>query len=350
MDKRINKLIKIIVGRPDIFFLKAQIKTKGERRAVLIGSPVHSNLGDHLIADNCINFIQKLGFQTVVDIPEFYYDLFGKTIKLRQTDIIFIVGGGWLGNDYEDSNIICQIIRQWPRNKIVIFPQTIHFSAQGKYNDADEIGEILHSFKNVLLCVREKKSYVTAIEVLKLPCDRVLLSPDITLFSSVYLNKNDAKHGVILSIRNDRESINKNLNFTIKKILEELKLEHTESSTVIKNKIVPLALRSKIIHDKLEEYGQSNLVITNRLHSMIFAMLSRTKCMAFDNSTHKVSETISNWLSDNPNIHYVTTSDYLNLRDEISMIINTNYIDYSFSNKQVFEELANRIGEFINAK
>lgn len=350
MGIRTNKFIKLAIGRPDVIFLNSILKKKNRRKAVLIGSPVHSNLGDHLIADNCLSFIKDLGFDAIVDIPEFYYELFGESIALDTQDIIFVVGGGWLGNDYDDSDIICQIIRQWPNNKIVILPQTVHFSNDGKYGNADTVGEILASSDNVLLCVREKRSYAVATEILRIPSKRVLLSPDITLYKSDYLNFEQEKSGVVLSIRNDRELIQNDLESTLKAVLKDINIGYKESSTVTNNKIVPLFFRKSFIHRKICEYSKAELVITNRLHSMIFALLGRSKCIAFDNSTHKVSETILNWLADNPNIRYLNNPNFATLRDTVNDFYNVKYVNYDFREKHAFSSLLKNVGEFIDGE
>lgn len=348
MGIRTNKIIKLIIGRPDVIFINNLLKKKIRRRAVLIGSPVHSNLGDHLIADNCLRFIKDLGFDMIVDIPEFYYELFSESIVLDLQDVIFVVGGGWLGNDYDDSDIICQIIKKWPNNKIVILPQTVHFSNEGKYGNVDTVGEIFASSENVLLCVREKRSFTVATEILRIPNNRVLLSPDITLYKSEYLDLNQEKSGAVLSIRNDREVIQDDLDSTIKNVLKDLNINYKESSTVVKNKIVPLIFRKRFIRNKTTEYGKAELVITNRLHSMIFAVLGRSKCIAFDNSTHKVSETVLNWFADNPNIRYLSNPNLATLRDTIREFYNVKYVNYEFGKEYSFNDLSKKIGEFID--
>lgn len=348
MGKQFNKFVKLIIGRPDIMLLKLKLKKRSMRKALLIGSPVHNNLGDHLIADNCIKFINDLGFEEIIDIPEFYYDLFGKTIKINSEDVVFVVGGGWLGNDYEDANIICRIIRQWPNNKIVILPQTIYFSASGKYASETEISDALNSTNKVMLCVRESLSYKTALDVLKISEKKVLLSPDITLYNPNYYPYHENKRGVILSIRNDRELVDNKLIFTIKNALKEMNIDYYESSTVVCKKIVPRNFRKRIIKNKIEQYGKCDLVITNRLHSMIFAILGGTKCLALDNSTHKVRETVKKWLFDDPNIIFISTSDYFELKSAIKTVSDMKYIEYCFAQKEVFENLLRNIGDFIN--
>lgn len=348
MDKRFNKLMKLLLGHPDIINIYYKLKCTTGKRAVLIGSPVHSNLGDHLIAENCLRLIESLEFDAIIDVPEFYYELFNDRISLNPEDVIFIVGGGWLGNDYEDAEIICRIVSKWKNNRIVILPQTIYFSNKGRFLEPEKVRKTLLSANRLLLCVRDKKSYDVAIEVLKIPSDRVFLSPDITLYGSHYLKESKKSKGVILSIRNDREKVDEKLDSTIRIILNDLNVPYTDSSTVVKFKIVPYFSRKHCILKKMKQYNRCRLVITNRLHSMIFALFSRTKCLVFDNSTHKVSETIANWLDDNPNIFYFGSSNYKDVSSQIKVCLESEYKEYNFTGKNTFKDLSNRIGVFLN--
>ena len=46
--------------------------------------------------------------------------------------------------------------------------------------------------------------------------------------------------------------------------------------------------REKEVLTKLSEVSKGRLLITDRLHAMIFAAITGTPCLAFDNATHKV--------------------------------------------------------------
>jgi len=46
--------------------------------------------------------------------------------------------------------------------------------------------------------------------------------------------------------------------------------------------------RNETLRSKWEEFGQCSLIITDRLHGMIFSAVTGTNCIAFDNISHKV--------------------------------------------------------------
>ena len=54
----------------------------------------------------------------------------------------------------------------------------------------------------------------------------------------------------------------------------------------------------------MQEFADSELVITDRLHGMVFAALTGTPCIVFSNYNHKVKGTYD-WISYLPYIKYV---------------------------------------------
>lgn len=66
--------------------------------------------------------------------------------------------------------------------------------------------------------------------------------------------------------------------------------------------------QKKIIDQKLEEWSQVGLVLTDRLHGMIFAAITGTPCIAFSNYNHKVKETYE-WIKYLPYIKYAESVD-----------------------------------------
>ncbi|HVI41812.1 MAG TPA: polysaccharide pyruvyl transferase family protein, partial [Anaerovoracaceae bacterium] len=83
-------------------------------------------------------------------------------------------GGGNFGDLYPwHQSFREHIVKQFPDNKIVILPQTIHFSDNAR---ADESAKIFQNHKNLHICVRDEKSYKFAADFLS---DNVYLLPDM---------------------------------------------------------------------------------------------------------------------------------------------------------------------------
>ena len=51
---------------------------------------------------------------------------------------------------------------------------------------------------------------------------------------------------------------------------------------------IPVWLREYFLNKKFREFSERNLIITDRLHGMIFAAITGTPCVAMDNISHKI--------------------------------------------------------------
>ena len=72
---------------------------------------------------------------------------------------------------------------------------------------------------------------------------------------------------------------------------------------------VSLKNREAEVERKLDEFRQSRLVITDRLHGMVFAAITGTPCIAFNNSSGKVEGVWRVWLRHLPYIKFVESAD-----------------------------------------
>ena len=91
---------------------------------------------------------------------------------------------------------------------------------------------------------------------------------------------------ILICLRKDKEKVIDN---KIGNIILELKnrysLKYTD--TVINSFILP-DKRKEYVEEKILEFVNSKIVITDRLHGMIFAFLTKTPCIALNNSSGKV--------------------------------------------------------------
>ena len=116
------------------------------------------------------------------------------------------------------------------------------------------------------------------------------------------------------------------------------------SSSVITGKVVKIDEREEVVNEKIREFSEANLVITDRLHSMIIAMLAGTKCIALDNLTHKVKGCYKLWLSDNPNITFLEKASLLTL-ELIQDVFKRDYVDVKCNYLSYYNLLDIKINE-----
>ena len=69
-------------------------------------------------------------------------------------------------------------------------------------------------------------------------------------------------------------------------------------------------VRDELLENKFNQLKEHKLVITDRLHGMIFAAITETPCIAFGNFNHKISESYK-WLKNLKYIQYCDDIDDL---------------------------------------
>lgn len=330
----IKKYIKLNLSYPRYRVIFKQLKKNKGTRAIIIGSPIHSNLGDHLIAEKCVEYVSYVGYDHIIEIPEFVYEIYSKKISLQQSDSIFVVGGGWLGNLYEDQLVVEDILKKYFRNNITILPQTIAFFEDAQFSSLEKFNKFVEKCESLIVCLRDKKSYDFVCRNVHINLENVYLLPDMALLHLVNVKTHTKKYDtVMLSMRDDVEK-----NDTIPNI-EQLVSSFPEKdvnfkyvSTVLNKKYIPFNKRMIYIENIIDTYRKSDLVITDRLHSMIFALSAGTKCLAFDNKTKKVLGVYKTWLENMPGI-VVIENGKVNIKESINDLMNNdgpkqiNFID-----------------------
>lgn len=260
-----------------------------QKKILLIGAPQHGNLGDHAIAVASLRFFRENFPEALLwEIPISQYRSMHKQLAryISPADLIVILGGGWLGNVWpQDEKTVQSILRKYPQNRIIVLPQTIYYTvSQKSMRQFRSAQRIYAAHKQLTLCVREKASFAVAQTL----CKDVLLAPDMCL----YLNETEPvqeRENVLLGFRSDRE---KTLEFSHIAALETWLLEKGlpfRYTTTVYDKPIPLSLREAALKKKFQEFRSARLVITDRLHTALFALITGTPCIAFDNLTHKVS-------------------------------------------------------------
>lgn len=274
---------------------------------VLLDTPEHGNLGDHAIAISEVKFLRGLN-KTVIELTanniNHFERIFAKFTGRKKT--VIITGGGFLGHLWpNEEERVRRILKAFKKNKIIVFPQTITFDMETDNGRAyfEESKKIYSAHKNLILYVRENKSF----ELVKryMPDVSVKLAPDIVTSFIPDIKKSD-RTNILLCFRKDKESIYSDADQRkIYKMIERKypSIDIKETNTVI-SKSISKKNRNAEVHNKLKEFSNAKLLITDRLHAMLFALITDTPCIAFGNSSGKVKGVYS-WIEDNEYIKYV---------------------------------------------
>lgn len=66
---------------------------------------------------------------------------------------------------------------------------------------------------------------------------------------------------------------------------------------------------TQLVADKLGQFQSARLVVTDRLHGMILAVLAGTPCLVLPNSNHKIRQTWLDWLRQVPQVRFLALSE-----------------------------------------
>ncbi len=264
-----------------------------KNKVYIFGSPIHGNLGDHAILQSEIIFFEK-NFNVHPIAVESY--LAKRKIvalkKIIRNHAVFIHGGGFMGTLWpEEEEMLQQVIKTFKDNRIIVLPQTCYFEERNT-DFCAKSKKIYESHNNLTFFMREKNAY-EHMKKLFPKCD-VRIAPDMVLSMKP---RDEYRHrdGVLCCFRKDKEKTfnqNEEIIETIEKLGKEIRL----SDTVIDKKVFDRN-RKKVLRRKMQEFSDSELVITDRLHGMVFAYLTKTPCIVMDNKSHKV-HSLFQWISD----------------------------------------------------
>ena len=279
-----------------------------KKKIILMGSPEYNNLGDHAIAYATEFFIKdNISDVEYFEIPEkeILYNIKNLKKIINKEDILLLQGGGNMGDIYPDQvKIRKKIIKEFKDNEIIIMPQTIYFAKK-----TSRLPYYYYKHQNLTIFTREKVSY----EIVKNMYykDRVYLVPDIVMYliGKLKLEKNYTTK-VLVCIRNDKESKSNTYQKKVEEVLKDNNIIYENISTVIDKNII-LKERKKYLMNLFEKFSNSRLIITDRLHGMIIAAITKTPCIVLPTFNHKVLWSYE-WLKDLNYIQLIKNFEELN--------------------------------------
>ncbi|MDE5917521.1 MAG: polysaccharide pyruvyl transferase family protein [Oscillospiraceae bacterium] len=264
----------------------------------IIGVPEYGNKGDQAITAAQISFLSNiLPNKKIVNITE--KQCVENLMCLKKTtdkygNLCTLMGGGNMGELYPSQEKIRLLaVKKLKNAKIVIFPQSIDYTDNSK--SVRKAKRIYEYHKNLWIFTREEKSENIRRKLFN--CNGGLV-PDIVL-SYIPDLPDTERNGILFCTRQDKEK-----NAQTEVLLEKLKEAAAESSDKITftdtynpEYAAPYEKQLDGLNEIWEEFKKSELVITDRLHGMIFSVITGTPCIALDNTTGKVGNLYRTWLS-----------------------------------------------------
>lgn len=317
---------------------------KKEKKILYLLVPIHGNLGDQAIAYATRKFLaDKFGGYEVIEFERDEIYRYGLALKkvLNKDDIIVLHGGGNMGTLYiKEEEPRRLIIDNFRNNKIISMTQTITFSDDDEGDKEKE--KTIKSYNNnpnLTLLAREDKSYEIMSELFK--NNSVIKVPDIVLYLEDLFEVNKDRSYIMTCLRKDKESVFKEKTDEFLSELKKCYEDVIESDTVIKD-LVTIDTREQELFKIWNDFRNAKVIITDRLHGMIFATITKTPCIVLRSLDHKVIESYK-WLKD---LNYIRFTDELDI-DHIKILIEElsvlKDLDKTSFKEKYFNELADKI-------
>ena len=287
---RIRRIRKHAVQKKNDFdkYVYPVIGKHPEKKDVfLVLSPTYKNLGDHAIAKAEIDLLNECGIEfreVTIDVVKIMakhndYKVFG-------CSTVLITGGGYLGTLWPHMHeMTSKIIEHNPKAKIVILPNTIYFDQTSEGEKLFEHSLEVFNLPNIKkIYLREKISYDKV-------CDKysnVKLMPDMVMHINESRPGTERK-GCLICLRNDKEqTLNEYQTLAVYDSVRQLFEDDVIVTDMRNNTDVLLDERMEKLEQKFDQYRNAELVITDRLHGMIFSAITSTPCIVMNSRSHKL--------------------------------------------------------------
>lgn len=277
-----------------------------KKKAILIGTSEHRNIGDAAISMAAQQLLAQ-------QYPEYFqvefstYELddrygFLQSI-IHPEDVFFLNGGGNLGSCYPDEEAMHRrIIADFPHHPVIVLPQTILFedTEEGQRQLALST-QVYNRHPQLTLFTRGQRSFRLAKEAF--PNAHIHLMPDCVFA----LRREYAleRRGVLLCLRTDQEGW---LDAALKGDIEQRVrcfCPDVETTTNMAAFEITRTLRAPVVHAELQRYAARRLVVTDRLHGMIFAAVTGTPVVVLASGNTKLEEFYQAFLADSNAVFYV---------------------------------------------
>ena len=322
---------------------------KDKPKIFYLQTPEHCNIGDLAIAYFSRKFLSDI-FPNNIILEYTYNDILGANNLIQKfinsKDIIFLHGGGNLGNLYLNEEILRrEIIKYYHKNRIIILPQSIYWTEDEEGKKELEISKrIYNSHNNLTIFARDKKSYKFVREYFY--NNKVFLMPDIVLYKQNINNNIDLikRKEVIFLLSKDKEKIiNDNIINSMNDYINYIGSNYDISDTHLQKHInISISERESYIFNILDKLLNYKLCVTDRFHGVIFSYLTNTPCIVFNSLDHKLEYGVK-WFENVEWIYKADINDSNKIKEFINKYLNENKIiekdiDFNKKIKDIFIE------------
>lgn len=281
-------------------------------KCVLCGVANYGNLGDLAIAQAEENLANRLSATRVLEVETGALWDHARSLHASEHDgdLVLLHGGGNMGDSYSYSAFEyerCATIELFRRSRVIVMPQTIAYKRPDSHL-LRYTQKVYGAHPDLHLLARERTSFRLMQEYY--PDVDVRLVPDIVMSWNVpadVWNSSADRRGGVLSLRRDEErALSLEDHVALEAALASMVPSVRLADTAVSTGYVEKEERAGLVAGFLRKLGQSEILVTDRLHGMIFGALTGTPTVVLSNNNHKVRG-VYEWLRDLEYVRYVTS-------------------------------------------
>jgi pyruvyl transferase EpsI len=304
-----------VKGPANLWFAYSHRKLKHQRKLLyaLTPPPHLTNIGDHA-QTLAIRIWFKKHFSAfpVIELDKWQSQYYLPALKwlTQPDDIVVLQSGGNMGERGMWTERIRRLwISEFFNNQIVSLPQSIQFSdTPYGIEERETTRQIYAMHPNLTVIARDPMSETIAKELF--PNAIIFGMPDFVLAlpSKPLKPLNNPPH-VLLCLRHDNQSI---LSLEKhKQLVENLPYSSTLFDTEVEEPIA-LSEQEAVVEKTLQQFYNSDVVVTDRFHGLIFSIVCRKPCVVLPTVDHKLTYGI-NWFKDLPFVRLAQTLEEIPL-------------------------------------
>lgn len=334
---------------------KLKVAKEKQRKPVVffIGVPAHTNLGD-LAQYICIKrWIQEhYPDYPVIEMAnrafaDTHFPVINRLKKAYRSEDIILFQSGYATTDLSLADEVHRIIiSEMPEARILMLPQTVFYTTEAAQEKASVI---YNSAANMLFLARDQVSYEIAKRMM--PDVTVLAFPDIvTTLIGTHLNQNK-REGILFCCRNDKEKFYSDEEMAV--LMEKCKTMGRVDKTDTTKAGDPteiVANAETMIHNEINDYSKYRVIITDRYHGTIFALIAGTPVIILKTTDHKVV-TGADWFQKIYN-EYVYVADTLDHAYQLASQVVKKDLDHFVQlnyKQEYYDKLPNLFENFIGS-
>lgn len=218
-------------------------------------------------------------------------DLYNAKNTIKPDAVILIHGGGNVGNLYRKlTDEYLKLVRSFPNQKTIIMPQTINY--QGNIEQAESDAKVFGINKDFIISARSRESY----EFLKAHYSptKSIISPDAAFFIGPLEPINESFYDIFIlkRIDNEKKYSEKNWNAAIDRHLSfkySYRTNDWYDYRIDSSNMNSFTNQSVLLMNKM--ISQGKIIVTDRLHASIFALLIGRPHVIIDEKHKKIYNT-----------------------------------------------------------